>query len=140
MGWFEAGIVKNFAFTSFIFALFSYAIPVDAANDFSIYKIFDRFVISNVAASQCYKPTPKELQDFQVQFLHVMISTSVELKKKKSDLSSDRVDNLLKRHADDLVLRVQGIIDKEGCDSKSIQELIALFKFHATLNLINANP
>jgi len=132
--------MKNFL------TIFSVALCIGASSSafaekqIDIFGILDRFVISNVGASQCYKPEPIELKNFQVQYLNILIAAKLEIKKRKPDTSEEEVVKAMKYRTDMLTKRIVDEISKNGCDTKKAKSLVELFKFHAKTNLMAPAP
>ena len=128
------------------FTLFSTALCIGASASalaekrVDIFGILDRFVISNAAASLCYKPAPDELKNFQVQYLNILIASKLEIEKRKPDATEEQVVMAIKSRSEKLIKGVDKEISANGCDTKKATALVKLFKFHAKSNFMAPTP
>lgn len=94
-----------------------------------ILKIYEHFTLSSAAASKCASPEKDELTKFLANYQMVSIYAMQEIQKRKPEYTKDDAVKKLSEAQNILTKQVESAIEKEGCNSKSIQDLIK--RFHA---------
>lgn len=103
-----------------------------AEEKMDILKIYEQFTLASAAAGKCIKPTEKELTSFLANYQMISVSALTELKKRKTSLTNEQANKILLSGSEKLTNAVYGVIEKEGCDSAKIQDLIKRFHVQAT--------
>lgn len=101
------------------------------AEKTDILKIYEHFTLASAAAGKCIKPEKEELTSFLANYQMVSITALTELKKRKPELSDEQASKILKAGGVKLTKAVYGVIDKEGCESPKIQDLLKRFHMQA---------
>jgi hypothetical protein len=102
-----------------------------SAGEIDILKIYEQFTLASAAAGKCIKPSQDELTSFLANYQMVSVSALTELKKRKPDLTNEQANKVLKAGGVKLTNAVYGVIDKEGCESEKIQDLLKRFHMQA---------
>lgn len=102
-----------------------------SAEKTDILKIYEHFTLASASAGKCIKPEKEELTSFLANYQMVSVSALTELKKRKPDLSDEQASKILKAGGVKLTKAVYGVIDKEGCESPKIQDLLKRFHMQA---------
>jgi hypothetical protein len=105
--------------------------PVHATDKLDILSIFDQFVTSGAAASQCDKPSKETLTKFLANFQMVSILASKKLKEQYPKATSERIEQAKKKRTEKITTEVEEIVDKNGCDNPDVQEAIKRFYVQA---------
>jgi len=114
----------------------AYAQNIDQQEQYDIFSVLNRFVISNAAAGQCYKPTMEEQKAFGVQYLSLMIQVENQIVLQNPEATKEDIDNEIKARIDPVTFKVEEEIKANGCDTKIAKGLVELYKFHSTLDLM----
>jgi len=115
----------------FLILFFLFISTSVSAEKTDILKIYEHFTLASAAAGKCIKPSEEKLTSFLANYQMVLVSALTELKKRKSDLSNEQANNILKAGGDKLTKAVYSVIDNEGCESEKIQDLLKRFHMQA---------
>lgn len=110
-----------------LLALYSGALS--AAENTNILKIFEHFTLASAAASKCIKLDKDELTSFLANHRMVTGFAFQEIQKRKPNITKEQVKGLMQEGSRKATQAVHSTIEKEGCDSPKIQDLIK--RFHA---------
>ena len=102
-----------------------------AGDKIGILKIFEQFTLASAAASKCIKPENKELTSFLANYQMVSIRASMEIQKRKPELTKSQAAEIVKKGGKRATEAVYKVIEKEGCKSPKIQDLIKRFHMQA---------
>jgi len=102
-----------------------------AGDKIGILKIYEQFTLASAAAGKCIKPKKEELTDFLSNYQMVSISALMEIEKRKPDLTKNQVAEIINKGSKKATEAVYKVIEKEGCRSPKIQDLIKRFHIQA---------
>ena len=102
-----------------------------ASDKIGILKIYEQFTLSSAAAGKCIKPEKDELTDFLANYQMVSIRALMEIEKRKPDLTKAQATDIIKKGSKKATEAVYKVIEKEGCKSPKIQNLIKRFHMQA---------
>ncbi|GAA0787042.1 hypothetical protein [Marinobacterium sediminicola] len=111
--------------------LLMYCGTVNASGKTDILKVFEHFTLTNAAAGKCIKPEKSELTSFLANYQMVTVLTLQEIQKRKSGISQEQAQEILKAGSTKATEAVHSVIAKEGCESPKIQDLIKRFHVQA---------
>lgn len=117
-------------------ALVLVALPLGAASaiendETGVLKLFDEFVSSGAAASQCAAPDDLIAARFLSNFQWVSAHARAEIGRQLPGSSSDDVAAELARRSKDVKDRTHAMVRSEGCDAVSVQTLVQRFAIQA---------
>jgi len=105
--------------------------PLHATDKLDMLSIFDQFVTSSAATSQCDKPSKETLTKFLANFQMVSILASKKLKEQYPKVTSENIEQAKKKRTEQITTKVEEIIDKNGCENPDVQEIIKRFYVQA---------
>ncbi len=105
--------------------------PVHAADKLDMLSIFDQFITSGAATSQCEKPSKETLTKFLANFQMVSILASKKLKEQYPKATSQNIEQAKNQRTEQITTKVEEIIGKKGCDNPDVQEIIKRFYVQA---------
>ncbi len=108
-----------------------------AGDKIGILKIYKQFTLASAAAGKCIKPEKKELAEFLANYQMVSIRASMEIQKRKPELTKSQAAEIIKKGSKKATEAVYKVIEKEGCQSPKIQDLIKRFHVQAKWNPYN---
>lgn len=100
-----------------------------------IVNIFANFLASGVAANACNVVDKSTAAKFSANSTVVAIRAAMALKERNATMSEKELSEKITRWADTTKQAVKSEIDKNGCGSDRIQQLLKLYDRHAKLDL-----
>jgi hypothetical protein len=105
---------------------------VAQANDeIGVLKMFEQFTLSSAAAGKCIKPEQSELTAFLANYKITYIYALQEIKKRNPSLTKEQAAEIIKKGGEKATQAVYSVIEEEGCDAPSIQNLLKRFHVQA---------
>lgn len=105
------------------------AMAADKGPD--VLEIYDRFVVTSAAGGKCLKPAPEVLTKFLENFKAVSTAARRHIREIRWDWTPQKVDEVMKRRADQLTEKTFNLVAKQGCDGKDVAALLKYFDAHA---------
>jgi len=109
----------------------------EAAERIGILKIFDQFIISNAAASQCIEIDDETATHFLSNFQMVTIHASQELAKQFPDFTEAQIAKSMERKSNLVTEKVIELVQIKGCNDPDIREVIRRFEVQAKWKPLN---
>ena len=100
-------------------------------DEIGVLKLFDEFVSSGAAASQCAAPDDVIAARFLSNFQWVSAHARAEIGRQMSGSSSDEVAAELARRSKDIKDRTHAMVRTDGCDATTVQTLVQRFAIQA---------
>ncbi|WP_444919131.1 hypothetical protein [Microbulbifer sp. JMSA003] len=110
-------------------ALFCSVTYAESKTD--ILKMFEHFTLSSAAAGKCIKPEKKVLNAFLANYEMVSIYALQEVMKRNPAMSKEKAREAMKVGGEKATQMVYTVIEKGGCESPKIQDLIKRFHVQA---------
>jgi len=108
-----------------------------SAQQTNVLEIYKHFTLMSAAVDKCLKPSQEQLDIFKENYEHVSSLALEELKRRKSDITDEQVNNVLQSGTETLTLAVTDVVDKEGCKADQIQDLLKSFKMQVDWELVS---
>ncbi len=100
-----------------------------------IVNIFANFLASGVAANACNAVDKSTAAKFSANSTVVAIRAAMALKERNVAMSEKELSEKIAKWADTTKQSVKNEIDKNGCGSNRIQDLLKLYTMHTKLDL-----
>lgn len=105
---------------------------ISAQEGTDIVRIMEYFVASAVAAKECFPPDEALKNNFNKNFLMVLIRATQALKQKNPNMSEEELSKVISTNTEVIRLTIANDINKNGCESNSTKQLIQLYKMNAS--------
>ncbi|MDI3307202.1 MAG: hypothetical protein QJR07_08860 [Acetobacteraceae bacterium] len=109
--------------------------PGHGQERLDITKIYEHFVMANVAKDRCGGEAADLDQNWSENFYAVMVRTMEALRERNPSVPETRVAAATQSHTAWLRSVVESVIEREGCASAKIQELLKLYRIQASMRL-----
>lgn len=100
-------------------------------DEIGVLKLFDEFVSSGAAASQCAAPDDLIAARFLSNFQWVSAHARAEITRQMTGSSSDAIAEELAKRSRDVKDRTHAMVRTEGCEATSVQTLVQRFAIQA---------
>lgn len=107
---------------------------VHAQNQIDILQIWQNFIASGVAATECGSAEPASRQKFLSNLTAVSIRATQELEQRQPSAAPAAIENEMKLVGDGIHNKVEAEIKQNGCSSPKIQPLISMYKMHSEMS------
>lgn len=101
--------------------------PLHADDGPGVLQIFDQFLVSNAAASQCAEVEPETLTKFMSNFRLMGVYAARELKKRYPERSKDEIESAIAKRMQVGSERLEAMIAERGCDDPQVQQVVKRF-------------
>ena len=118
-----------------LLALSCAATAPHAQTRIDIVQIQERFFTSSVAADRCWALETGNKHKFMSNFMDVTIRAIQALKETNPSWSDDELKSKIDDRTSSLQNNVVSEIEKNGCKSPIIQQLLASYRVHSEMNL-----
>ncbi len=108
-----------------------YGCVIQAEEKENMLQIFSGFTASNAAMMKCLKPDENELNKFLDNYKIAAVNALQEIQKNQSSIPNEMASKIMIAGGKETTKIVNTEIEKNGCKSQKIQELIKLFHFYA---------
>lgn len=105
---------------------------ISAQEGTDIVQIMEYFIASAVAAKECFSPDDALKNNFNKNFLMVLIRATQALKQKNPNMSEEELSKTISTNTEIIRRTVANDINKSGCESTSAKQLIQLYKMNAS--------
>ena len=102
-----------------------------ATEKIDILKMFEHFALASAAVSKCIKPEKADLSSFLANYQMISFLVAKEIKNRKPNFSKSQISSIMKVGSEKTTTAVHAVIEKEGCESPKIQDLIKRFHVQA---------
>ena len=106
--------------------------PVAAEEGDDVLKLYDEFVSSGAAASQCANPSNQLAIRFLSNFQWISTHAVRELGRRAPDLSADQAASELARRSRSIKDDTHRMVKSHGCESMPVQQLVQRFIAQST--------
>ena len=102
-----------------------------AQNDPEILQIFDQFVSSNAAISQCDKPDKETITHFHANFQIITDFASKSLKETYPEYTKDNISRTMKTRRELITQKANELVEAKGCTDPDVKLAIKRFYVQA---------
>jgi hypothetical protein len=106
--------------------------PVITDDEVGVLRLFDEFVSSGAAASQCAQPDDHAAARFLSNFQWVSAHATREIGRQLQGMPADVVTAELARRSKAIKDRTHAMVRSEGCEARGVQELVQRFAIQAS--------
>ena len=117
-----------------LLAFASASAPVHAQGQIDILQIWQNFIASGVAATECGSVEPASRQKFLSNLTAVSIRATQALQQRQPSAAPAAVASEMKLAGDGIHDKVEAEIKQNECSSPKIQPLISMYKMHSEMN------
>ena len=129
--------MKSSALRPLAAALLALAVAAPAAqaienDEIGVLRLFDEFVSSGAAASQCAHPDDLAAARFLSNFQWVSTHAQREIGRQLAGSNAEQVATELARRSKDVKDRTHALVRAEGCETERVQDLVKRFAIQAS--------
>jgi hypothetical protein len=111
--------------------------PAITEDEVGVLRLFDEFVSSGAAASQCASPDDYAAARFLSNFQWVSSHATREIGRQLQGMPPDAAVTELARRSKAIKDRTHALVRAEGCEARSVQELVQRFAIQAAWKRAN---
>jgi hypothetical protein len=109
--------------------------PGHGEERIEITRIYEHFVMADAAKARCGGREAELDRRWSEIFLAVMVRTVEALRERNPSVPESRVVAAVQSHATGLRTAIESSIEREGCASEDIQQLLQLYRVQASMRL-----